>query len=271
MKLGRMVAKLRKIIGKSQSQFAAMLGVSKDTIISVENGRNQLSKKLEARITITTGANFRKDGWSNGLEDYTLERFNDFRKEFHESDEETKANIDDVKFWIETIFRAARKSGVGGNRDRFPAVYYSLLEWFRDTRENFRLGPEMEAILEDETRFIKRECEYVGTLKVDNELAEKFATIVGIEYKNLKKELGKYRDQDLMMIKYEAYKLPSFGSTPRYGKPKTPRLMQKPKYWFKKLPKEFVVKHDKPITAKEFDQIKNAVRPPYNDSQSIVV
>ncbi len=264
MKRGRLVAELRKIIGKSQSQFAAMLGVSKDTIISVENGRNQLSKKLEARITIATGANFKEEAWGNGLQDYTLETFNEYRQGFHELDEETsKTRIEAVKFWMETIFKAARKPGVGGNRDRFPAVFHSLLEWFRDVHENFKLGPEIRGIFEDETRFIKRACEYVGTLKVDVELAEEFAAIVGIEYNKLKKELGKYRDQDLMMIKYEAYKLPHLGLNPRYGRPKTPKLMQKPKYWFKKLPKEVVVEHDKPITAKELDKLKSAILPPW--------
>ena len=53
---GRLVAQIRKIIGKSQSQFAALVGVSKHTIISVENGRNELSKNLTRRIYIATGA-----------------------------------------------------------------------------------------------------------------------------------------------------------------------------------------------------------------------
>src|ERR1035441_8280186 len=54
---GQLVAKLRKVIGKSQTQFAAMIGVSKHTIISVENGRiKQLSKDLARRIQIATGA-----------------------------------------------------------------------------------------------------------------------------------------------------------------------------------------------------------------------
>src|SRR5664279_3551381 len=53
---GRLVAQLRKTIGKSQAQFAAMIGVSKHTIISVENARNKLSKKLARRIQMATGA-----------------------------------------------------------------------------------------------------------------------------------------------------------------------------------------------------------------------
>ena len=35
--------KLREIIGRSQMQFAAMLGVGRKTIINIENGRTRLA------------------------------------------------------------------------------------------------------------------------------------------------------------------------------------------------------------------------------------
>jgi DNA-binding XRE family transcriptional regulator len=53
---GHLVSELRKVIGKSQTQFAAMIGMSKDTVISVENERNRLSRNLAKRIEIATGA-----------------------------------------------------------------------------------------------------------------------------------------------------------------------------------------------------------------------
>ena len=257
MKQGRMVTQLRKIIGKSQSQFAAMLGVSKDTIISVENGRNQLSKSLAGKILISTGVSFTDNIWHKGLEDYTKTDFDEFRKEFYSPYNETiSGRLSEVQSGVGIALRAAAKPGVAGVKDRLPAVYFSLLEWLKDIRKNFKLGPEMDEIVEDETRFIKRECEFVGTLKVDVDQAKEFADKVDLGHKALKKKLTNYRDRDLMMIKYESCDA-LFG----HGRPKMAKLMQKPKYWFKKLPKEVVVEYDKPITAKELELRKNAIRP----------
>ena len=50
------VKQLRKILGKSQRDFAAMLGVSVDLIKSVECGRAALADKLIMRIAFSTGA-----------------------------------------------------------------------------------------------------------------------------------------------------------------------------------------------------------------------
>ena len=272
LKQGRMVAELRKIIGKSQSQFAAMLGVSKDTIISVENGRNQLSKKLEARIFYATGASFRETEGFDGLKGYTREEFDKFREYVFQTDEETaRDSFDKVKFWIEIVLRAAGQPGLAGNRDRLPAVCFSLAEWLNEARVNFKLGPEIDKLLEEESRFIQRDCEYVGVLKVDDEQAREFAETIGVDYKDFKKELSQHRDSDLVMVKYECFRAWSPWSNNRTGKPKTPKLMQKPKYWFKRLPDAFVVNHGRPITASELaklDSVKRVSRPKKQSSQS---
>src|ERR1039457_1366000 len=54
---GQKIAESRHSTGMSQARFAAMLGVSKDTIISVENGRNRLSASLARRLRFATGGN----------------------------------------------------------------------------------------------------------------------------------------------------------------------------------------------------------------------
>src|ERR1043165_1807709 len=85
----RLVAELRRVIGKSQSQFAAMLGVSKHTIISVENGRYQLSRNLVKRIQIATGADFSQAKLESPFQvaQYTPDDFNKWREKYHQTNE----------------------------------------------------------------------------------------------------------------------------------------------------------------------------------------
>src|SRR5437764_1384239 len=47
---------LRKIIGCTQGEFAAMIGASKDAVVSWEVGRNKLSESFARRIDLVTGA-----------------------------------------------------------------------------------------------------------------------------------------------------------------------------------------------------------------------
>jgi DNA-binding XRE family transcriptional regulator len=95
------VAKLREILGKTQAQFAVMLGVSRDTIVSVENGRNRLRPGLAARIHIATGVNQvnllentgvlmtgDQDPYGRGISEYTRESFEEWRNNvFYEGDD----------------------------------------------------------------------------------------------------------------------------------------------------------------------------------------
>ena len=54
--------KLRYVLGKSQEQFAAMIGVSVDTIRSIETGRARLTEKVDTKIRLATGATFFESG-----------------------------------------------------------------------------------------------------------------------------------------------------------------------------------------------------------------
>ena len=47
---------LARCIGNHNPSLPRCIGVSKHTIISVENGRNKLSKNLDKRIQLATGA-----------------------------------------------------------------------------------------------------------------------------------------------------------------------------------------------------------------------
>ena len=49
------IRQLRRIIGRTQGEFAAMIGASKDAVASWETGRNRLSRQFARRIAFATG------------------------------------------------------------------------------------------------------------------------------------------------------------------------------------------------------------------------
>ena len=114
-----------------------MIGVSKHTIISVENGRNRLSPKLTRRIQIATGANLLKTSqgkvWGPDGKEFTIKAFEEWRSAFGNDEDSISKRLDEIKFWIEVFFRAAVKPGAAGIRNRFPAVYISRIAAFVTT------------------------------------------------------------------------------------------------------------------------------------------
>jgi DNA-binding XRE family transcriptional regulator len=166
----RTITKLRKIIEKTQEQFAVMLGVSKDTIVSVENGRNRLTSRLAKRIYIATGA------LPSSLEDntgevlaqdhatrgpvmpYTKDYFDRWRKiamgvvgdDPVSRDKTAESMFDLTKDRIEVLLVAATRPGIT-DRDRFPAVLQSLDEWIDATYHDFGLAAEVDAVIRERT------------------------------------------------------------------------------------------------------------------------
>ena len=151
---------LRKLIKKSQSQFAAMIGVSIHTIISVENGRNQLSENLARRIEIATGADLRRRHKDRvaavGGGTFSKNAFDDWRMRFSSDRHNAEGRFNDVKYWIELVLKAAARPGKAGNRDRLPAVYMALTDWLAETRKTFKLEQEIDEVLEEEPHEIIR-------------------------------------------------------------------------------------------------------------------
>jgi len=240
-KAGRLVAQLRDLIGKSQSQFAAMVGVSKHTIISVENGRNKLSRNLAKRIQLATGANigdenfeFQVDGFVSASEKaaqlspeavaflrrrhdgtgkndraYTREDFEQWRKNFYPSNDRTaRKRLEEMKLWLEVVFRAAAKPGVAGNRDRLPAVRQSLVEWLNETAENFKLEKEIDDILEAETHKVGEIGYSISSLtnpeqpKDIERVKEEFASY-GYDFAKISKRFSKAKPGDWIVLETE--------------------------------------------------------------------
>jgi DNA-binding XRE family transcriptional regulator len=266
---GKLVAQLRKVIQKSQSQFAAMIGVSKHTIISVENGRNKLSKNLARRIRIATGAkiledkfefeplfnlptdetagelspsivqflNDRCDGVRKSGDAYTLDDFQQWRKNFYPSNEDAaRKSFAKIKVWVEYVFRAAAKSGATGNRDRLPAVYQSLVEWLEETVDNFKLFGQVDDILEEEARGLG-ECAFnaLSFTKPENpkelENLKKQIAEYGYDFNELKKYCKKAKVGDWIVLQTELRKL----WDPFDGRESTPcanwKILKEQKYW----------------------------------------
>ena len=184
---GRLVAELREIIGKSQTQFAAMIGVSPDTIISVENARNGLSRKLATKIQIATGADLWQETPRTRL-NYTLEEFKRWRDKYSPSNETAALKqFEEMKHCLKVVFLAAAKSGLAGNRDRLPAVCLSFREWLTDTRQHFKLDDEIEDALEDETREVSRRGFSIQSLLENPARAKKDLSEHDIDFNRIKK------------------------------------------------------------------------------------
>jgi transcriptional regulator with XRE-family HTH domain len=150
---------LRKIIGQTQTEFAAMVGVSKDAVASWETGRNQLSATFARRIALVTGVDGRvlHLGVSVPLSDaddghvYTAEDF----KRHQETEWGEEAGARRLKYCVDTLellLRAAVQPGGEKIRHRLPGVMDSFLQWCERTREDFQLGPEIDAQLETRRR-----------------------------------------------------------------------------------------------------------------------
>src|ERR1039458_943391 len=169
-KPNKTVAKLREILGKTQAQFAVMLGVSRDTIVSVENGRNRLRPGLAYRIHIATGVNQvnllentgvlmtgDQDPYGRGISEYTRESFEEWRNNvFYEGDDPAGRKktaqyfFDHLKGRIEVLLIAATRPGLKG-RDRFPAVMQSLEGWIAAVYRGFEVAKEGDEVLREET------------------------------------------------------------------------------------------------------------------------
>ncbi len=226
------VAKLRKIIGKSQTQFASMVGVTKHTIISVENERNQLSRNLAKRIEIATGANL-LDGKA---ESYTRADFDYWREKYSQTNKAAALKqFEDMKVWLRVVFLAAAKSGRAGNRDRLPAVSLSLAEWLNEAREKFKLEDEIEDVLDDETRDISTSGRPISSLLEEPEQSKKDLAEYDISFDQIRKELKKNTKDGFLIIQDEVRRVwtPGTFSHSVPGRPRT--LIPKARVWIKEF------------------------------------
>lgn len=205
----RRVAELREFTGMSQVQFAAMLGVSRETIISVENGRNRLSRGLAKRFRFGAGVDDSEllDGRRMLLDmdgnPYSADSFRRWQDQYPELKDGTQkserdrlalASFDFLKSWIELIFIAATRSGVGG-RNRFPNVLKSLEAWMEEVCLECKLGNEIKTVLEEWGHSVKPLTVSVKALRADRRLAKL------VRFKDSKR----YKDSDTIPAPYDSF------------------------------------------------------------------
>ena len=145
---------LRKIIGQTQAEFAVMIGVSKDAVVSWETGRNQISETYARRIALATGVDGRclRMGVSVPISPsadahvYTAEDFARHRaSEWGRTDEEgARRWLEHCADTMELLLLAAAKPSGDKLRHQLPGVMDSFMQWSETVREDFQLGPQID-------------------------------------------------------------------------------------------------------------------------------
>jgi transcriptional regulator with XRE-family HTH domain len=154
---------LRRILAQSQSEFAQMIGATRDTVASWENGRNRLTRDAAQRIMYATGA------WPHSLlngppildcnlEPYKPESLAAWKREgkycsVSAADALYGQSADAL--WL--VFTAAARPGPGKLKHQFPALWWSFTEWLKQVAREFKLHDRIDALLKD--RFEERHPE----------------------------------------------------------------------------------------------------------------
>jgi transcriptional regulator with XRE-family HTH domain len=158
-KTNKNLRELRRILGQTQGAFAATVGVSKDTVASWETGRNRLSAGMARRIALATGGEERSLRDGRGplrahhpfpRRPFTREEFERHQKSFWGTNAEASARrqMPRCADALELLFTAAARSGEGGSAARLAGVLDAFIQWCEQTREDFQLGAQIEAQLE---------------------------------------------------------------------------------------------------------------------------
>jgi transcriptional regulator with XRE-family HTH domain len=143
------VRALRKILGLTQAEFAGMIGVSKDAVVSWETGRNELSATFARRIALVTGVDARtlRLGVSVPVsqdEDahvYTKEDFERHQRTEWSGTEEAQAErLARCQDTLELLFGAAARAEGDPPRQRLAGLMDSFMQWCEGAREAFQLG-----------------------------------------------------------------------------------------------------------------------------------
>ena len=134
------VRALRKIIGLTQAEFALMLGVSKDAVVSWETGRNELSVTFARRIALVTGVDGRmlRLGMSVPVSQaadahvYTKEDFERHQQtEWRPTAKAQAERLAQCQDALGLLFRAAMQAGGDPPRPRLPGFVDSFMQCIR--------------------------------------------------------------------------------------------------------------------------------------------
>lgn len=172
------IRQLREIVGDSQREFARRVGVSRDFIISVENGRCGVSEKFLSAVMQATGAEcfilsekatkvpwmpllispVQYAEWDESgrklktLRNYTKKDFERWQKRFDGSEESGRKIFESISGWLEIMFTAA------GKVRRQAQLWDSLCHWMDKSRTVFALEPHIDAVLRENARAGAKVC-----------------------------------------------------------------------------------------------------------------
>jgi transcriptional regulator with XRE-family HTH domain len=145
---------LRKTIGMTQAEFAEMIGVSKDAVVSWELGRNRISATFARRIGLATGVDgktlhsgvsvpFSSDREAHV---YTAADFEKHQQtEWGRSDEASaRRHLEHCVDTLELLLLAAVPPAGERRRQRLPGLMDSFMQWCESAREDFKLGAEID-------------------------------------------------------------------------------------------------------------------------------
>jgi len=149
---------LRRILGQTQTEFAATVGVSKDAVVSWEMGRNPVSASMARRIALVTGADERALmdhalpllTMSLPRVPFNLEEYKKHRKACWglTPEESVRRHLRPCADALELLFTAAAQFGPGAETTRLPGVIGAFILWCQETRKDFELEAGIEAQLE---------------------------------------------------------------------------------------------------------------------------
>lgn len=152
------VRALRKIIGLTQAEFAVMIGASKDAVVSWETGRNELSETFARRIALATGVDGRslRLGVSvpfSGAPEAKVYTKADFERhqqsELGSTEEAAKRRLEYCLDTLTLLFEAAARASADKAGQRWPGLLDSFRQWGDSAREDFKLGPALDGLLEE--------------------------------------------------------------------------------------------------------------------------
>jgi transcriptional regulator with XRE-family HTH domain len=197
---------LRKLLGQTQTEFATTVGVSKDAVVSWENGRNPLSETFARRIALITGVSVPSLLKGKGdlkterppTMSYTREEFERHRKTFWGQSPEAsvRRQIGAAADTLELLFLAAAKTGGAEGPARLPGVLDAFNQWCKQAAEDFELLPAIDAELaqrKSTLELTKTHAQWRAMAKEDPKMARRFGF----------KDDPKKKDEEALMLAME--------------------------------------------------------------------
>ncbi|HIG30485.1 MAG TPA: XRE family transcriptional regulator [Verrucomicrobiales bacterium] len=150
---------IRKTAGfTNQKRFGELVGVSGETIKSVETGRLKISQELASRIMMATGAcplelrKYSSTGKPTGKaqtqfgEPYSKEFFEHWKAGVFKATEENAVQDARTLYgWLEVLFLASARPGT----DKLATLKMGFIQWLEEAKDTFGLNSQVKAVLKD--------------------------------------------------------------------------------------------------------------------------